>query len=432
MKAREAAFKAVHSALSQKSFVADMLDEWERAEHPNGQDLRLAWEIASGTVRMALALEHFAKQCAGRSKLNLKPKERALLYTALYQHAFMSRVPLYAIVDETVALTKRFCHSSFAGFLNAVLRKLSQTSLSLPQGDSVDELSVRTSFPPYFVKTLIADYGLEASKKILEAENLAPAIMARIRPRTHLSASINTPYLQIVQEHEPRIARLTENDRLPELARSQDLYLQNATPAQLVWNLAKDLKKPPESILDLCASPGGKLLALHDLFPQASLTANDVSEDKLRRLKENCSKYGLEAAIYCGKGEDFKAAPGSFDLIVLDVPCSNSGVLNKRPEARWRLSEEQLKQLEETQLRLLERASQLVAPEGEVWYLTCSILKQENEAIVTRACKLYGCRTRTQMTLLPDQSGWEGGFGAALFRSNSMDVHKSDRYLLRQ
>lgn len=408
MKAREAAFKAVHLALSQQAFVADFLDEWDRTEHPNGQDLRLAWEIASGTVRMALALEHFAKQCSGRPKLTLKAKERALLYTALYQHAFMTRVPLYAIVDETVALAKRHCHSSFAGFLNAVLRKLSQTALSLPQGDSIEELSVRFSFPANFVTALISDYDMDACKQILEAENLPPTPMARIRP-----GASPADYLHLIHEPEPRMATF-DNDKIQETARSQDLYLQNATPALLVWKLAEGLKKPPNNTLDLCASPGGKLLALHDLFPQASLTANDVSEEKLRRLKENCSKYGLKAAIHCGKGEEFQAEPGSFDLIVLDVPCSNSGVLNKRPEARWRLSEEQLKQLEETQLRLLKHARNLIAPNGEVWYLTCSILKRENEAIAARACQLYGYRTRTQMTFLPDRHGCEGGFGAAL------------------
>lgn len=404
MKAREAAYKAVQLALGQKAFVVDVLDEWKGTEHPSGQDLRFAWEIASGTVRMALALEHFAKQASGRQKLSLKTKERALLYTALYQHAFMSRVPLYAIVDETVALANQHCHSSFAGFLNAILRNLSQTILSLPQGDSIEELSVRFSFPLYFVKALISDYGLNVCKEILEAENLPPIPMARIRPGASLP-----DYLQIIH---PQIAKLIDNERLHEAAGNQDLYLQNATPAQLVWKLAEGLKKPPDNILDLCASPGGKLLAVHDLFPQASLTANDVSEEKLHRLKENCSKYGLKAAIHCGKGEEFQAESGSFDLVVLDVPCSNSGVLNKRPEARWRLSEEPLKQLEETQLRLLEHARQLVAPNGEVWYLTCSILKRENEAIVTRACQLFGYQSRAQITIIPDQDGWEGGFGA--------------------
>lgn len=409
MKAREAAYQAVHLALSQKAFVADVLDEWERAEHPSGQDLRLAWEIANGTVRMALALEYLAKQSSGRSKLSLKSKERALLYTALYQHAFMTRVPLYAIVDETVGLAKRHCHRSFAGFLNAILRKLNQTPLSLPQGHSAEEVSVRTSFPAYFVKALISDYGLDAARQILEVQNLPPTLMSRIRPGAPLP-----DFIHILHDQEPRIGKF-DPEKLPEAARSQNIYLQNATPAFLIWKLAENLKKPPGNVLDLCASPGGKLLALHDLYPQAALTANDVSEEKLRRLKENCSKYGLQVAIHCGKGEEFQAGPGSFDLVVLDVPCSNSGVLNKRPEARWRLTEEHLEQLERTQLRLLEHARKLVAPKGEVWYLTCSILKRENEKIAQRACQLYGYHMRTQTTILPGQNGWEGGFGAALF-----------------
>lgn len=418
MKAREAAYQAVLSALSQKTFVADTLGEWEKSTHPSKQDLHLAWEIASGTVRMARALDHLARQCAGLPKLTLKAKERALLYTALYQRAFMSRVPLYAIVDETVALAKRYCHRTFVGFLNAILRKLDRITLTLPQGDGVNDLSVRTSFPPFFVKELIQDYGLEIARQILQAENMPPSIMARIRPGAP-GASFDKTGFEVIHDKDPCVLKLTESGRLSELTELPDIYLQNVSPAVLVWKLARGWeKKSPGSILDLCASPGGKLLALHDLFPEAILSANDVSEEKLRRLKENCAKYGLKASISCEKGEDFAAA-SLFDLVILDVPCSNSGVLNKRPEARWRLSEEQLLQLQETQLRLLQRASQIVSPGGEVWFLTCSILKRENEEMVARACRLYGFSPREQISLLPNLQGWEGGFGAALYKANA-------------
>ena len=119
MTPREAAYQAVLASMQGKGFVSDRLFEWERSSLPNQKDLKLAWEIANGTVRMALALDHYALQCSGKSKLSLKNPERALLRTALYQHLYMTKVPLYAIVDETVSLAKRFFHRSFAGFLNA-------------------------------------------------------------------------------------------------------------------------------------------------------------------------------------------------------------------------------------------------------------------------------------------------------------------------
>src|SRR6187551_1476074 len=102
IKPREAAYKAVTAAFREEAYVADVLQQWTVNSNPSESDLHLAWEIANGTTRMRLALDHISKQCADR--LNLKLKERTLLYTALYQFFFMSRIPLYAIADETVSL----------------------------------------------------------------------------------------------------------------------------------------------------------------------------------------------------------------------------------------------------------------------------------------------------------------------------------------
>ncbi len=407
--ARAAAYQAVWTALKEEAFIADTLTQWVETAHPSKQDLNFAWEIANGSMRMALALDHFAKQCAERPKLSLKIKERALLYTALYQHIYMSRVPLYAIVDETVALAHRHCHSTFAGFLNAILRRLDRASLSLPVGDEPEALSVRSSFPPSFVKELIQDYGLMSAKQILEAENSPPPIMARIRNENSFKIE-NYPYLDLVQKD---MVRLKENTQLEHLAKSEELYIQNITPAALIANLTES-KINPHTILDLCASPGGKLLALHDRFPEATLYANDLSEEKLHRLKDNCRKYHLKVVFSCGRGEEYQGGP--FDLILLDVPCSNSGVLYKRPEARWRLTDESLCALEKIQLRLIGRASQLIAPGGELWFTTCSILKRENERLIAQACQHYSLKIKNSCTFLPNLEGWEGGFGAILIK----------------
>jgi 16S rRNA (cytosine967-C5)-methyltransferase len=389
---REAAFLAVLKALKEEAFVSDFLNRWEKSSHPSKQDLHLAWEIANGCVRMRLALDYLAKQAAGRSKLSMKAKERALLHTALYQVFYLSRIPLYAIVNETVAIAHRHCHPTFVRFLNAILRQLEKKPLTTPQGNSLEDLSIRYSYPLFFVQELVKDYGLEVAQEILEIENRPPTPMVRHR----------SPLLDV---------RPIDKEQIEALTHSSDQYIQNITQASLIWKLAEG--REPSSILDLCASPGGKLLALHDRFPEATLFANDVSEEKLKRLKENCSKYNLQVTISCSRGELF-AGKGPYDLVVLDVPCSNSGVLNKRPEARWRLSEEHLQQLAKTQLALLERARQIVAPGGEVWYLTCSLLKRENEEPVARACQLYGFTSRIQLTYLPNLQGWEGGFGSAL------------------
>lgn len=391
--AREAAFMAVWAAYREEAYVSDSLHAWEKSAQPTKKDLKLAWEIAHGTVRMKLALDYAAKQYAERSRLNIKTKERALLHTAMYQHIFMARIPLYAIVNESVAIARKHCHSTFAAFLNALLRKLDKIEFPdiFPKDDTMEALSIRFSYPPFYVKELMQDYGLNAAKSILEIQNRPPQPMARLRDQN-----------QVVP---------IDTNEIPQLAKRNDLYLQNITPAHLIWQLSEG--QNPKTILDLCASPGGKLLALHDRFPNADLSANDISEEKLTRLKENCSKYNLTVSLSCGPGEEFQSGK-LYDLVVLDVPCSNTGVLNKRPEARWRLSEKQLQELESTQLRLLEHARHLIAPKGEIWFMTCSILKRENENLIAKACMLFGYTVRKQLVVLPNSEGWEGGYAAAL------------------
>jgi 16S rRNA (cytosine967-C5)-methyltransferase len=317
-------------------------------------------------------------------------REKVLLRMAVYQHIFMDRVPLYAIVNETIEIAKRHCHESYCKFLDAILRKLAEGDHPLPQGDSISNLSIRYSFPSFFVEELIADYGLEKAKMVLEIGNKQAPVMARQR---------STGEIKIV-------------DDISEIKNSEDYYIQNATPFTLISRLSGEIKEP-NKILDLCASPGGKLIAVHDRFPNAAFFANDVSIEKLQILSENLLKYGIKAALSCSKGEVFKSDEG-FDLIILDVPCSNSGVLNKRPEARWRMTPENLKNLEKLQLALIENSISLLSKDGEIWYLTCSILKKENERLMEQACKKFNLKISRMETVLPNAEGWDGGFACAL------------------
>lgn len=393
--AREAAYLAVLSARHQDAYAADFLEQWRRSAHPSPQDYKMAQEIAYGTIRMAYALDFMAGQLADRKKLSLKPKERALLRCAIYQHAFMTRIPIYALVNESVALAKKYCHATFVAFLNAVLRRLSEVKLALPVGDSAEAQSVRLSYPLYFVQQVLKDYDHDVAREILELGNRPSPTMYRVRPGADVK----------VMDAETALANVASNSQY---------YIQNATPVHLMRTLSDAWGKgQPQSILDLCAAPGGKLLAVHDRFPQAHLYANDVSKKKLEILQSNAAKYGLKVQLSCLHGEEYRAEQ-PFDIAILDVPCSNTGVLNKRPEARWRLSEGYLLQQEQLQKKLLEHAVELIKPDGEIWYMTCSILKRENEALVQWAVEHLGLRVKKEERVLPTAEGWDGGYACAL------------------
>ena len=412
---REAAYLALLAAMREERFIADTLEKWAENLRPTPRDFHLAQQLAYGASQMALALDYLAEQSSKNKKLSLKGKERALLHIALYQHYFLDRVPLYAITDEMVKLARKYCHARFISYLNAMLRQLSSVSIqNLPQGDSIRELSIRYSYPIFFVEGVVKDYGLSQAKEILELGNLPSPTMVRVRPGHLIDDETD---LQMICKEPCLVARLKDTSSLFEIARSPDYYIQNVTPAFLMGQLCCSCQCPGR-VLDLCASPGGKLVALHDFFPEALLFANDVSADKIQRLSENCSKYGISPVMTCGKGEDF-ASKGQelFDVIILDVPCSNTGVLNKRPEARWRLSKVVLDDLEKIQLNLIEHAITLLEPQGELWYMTCSILKSENEKMVKNVCERYGLSVSAQYSVLPNRDGWDGGYACALFVS---------------
>lgn len=411
MPPREAAYIAVMASMRHTDFVIHSLERWMKNQNPSKLDFAFAYEIASGSARMALALDHIGAQLSSSKKLNLKLKERALLRTAIYQYCFMDKVPLYAIVNETLEIAKKYCHKTFIGYLNALLRRLEEKSYSLPQGVRPEDLSIRYSHPLYFVKALIHDYGNETAKEILARGNEPPKTMLRIRPKANLNEEV-TKSLKCQDEDGLPIAIVKKNVSLSSLSQLPDVYIQNATPVALVDSLAK-FTKTPSNILDLCASPGGKLLAAHDLYPQAKLFANDVSVEKLDRISQNLAKYGVEAHLNCGPGEEYPSHE-KFDLIILDVPCSNSGVLNKRPEARWRLDSAAIEDLKKIQLGLIKHAKDLLSQDGVIWFLTCSILKEENEELIEYARKHYGMDVKYERVILPNEKGWDGGFCALL------------------
>lgn len=415
--AREAAYLAVAAFYRKETFIAETLDRWNQQYSPIHVDLHFARQIAQGTVQRSASLDFLAGKLSEKKELDFPPSERALLHTAIYQYVFMDRVPLYALVNESVEIAKKYCYPNFFRYLNAILRKLPERNIPLPEGEGIDEISIRYSYPTFFVSELIREYGKEQASEILESGNTPSLTMVRFLPKKEEATKKEVmKELELIATQPYQMAIIRESGCISDIASSPDYYIQNITPILLMDHLRQN-GSVPKRVLDLCAAPGGKLLLAHDFYPEATLVANDVTPQKLRLLKQNCAKYGIEATLKCSDGSAFKEKI-PFDLIILDVPCSNSGVLNKRPEARWRLTEEKLNELEKRQLSLIENSVSQLSPQGEIWYLTCSILKRENEGIIEKACKLFNLEIRTQITQLPNLQGYDGGFACALHKKS--------------
>jgi 16S rRNA (cytosine967-C5)-methyltransferase len=289
----------------------------------------------------------------------------------LYQIYFLDRIPLYAILSESVDLAKKHLSSHFAKFLNAAFRNFEKKEVSYPS------VSIAYSYPPFFTERV-------PDLKVLAAMNHIYPVQARIR-KTH---------------------EMTVVTDFQAAANDCSLYIQNSTFVALMKKLSQFLKAPPETILDLASAPGGKLILAHDLFPDALLFANDLHT---KILQENLIKYHVKAHVTEMPAENYPNER-KFDLIICDLPCSNTGVLGKRPEARWRLNKESVGQHQEKQLTILQHAQTLLKEGGHIWYMTCSILKEENEEVVFKS----GLKKIFDETHLPTEQGEDGGYGAVL------------------
>lgn len=370
--ARQAAFRSVLASLREESFISDWLEKWAKENPPSDEDYRLAIEIANGTIRRLNTLEWIAKELSKGDPLQLKNREKALLYTALYQCVFTDKIPLYAIIHETVEIAKKQIHPSFGKFLNQLLRRIENQTFELPQDPSISY-----SYPSYFIEKLKHFYP-DSYLDILKIGNEPPKTFAR------KIGSLPFEY------------KLLKGKEIQGYSHNPDYYIQNPTPGHLLEYLSKQTQINPKKILDLCASPGGKSLMLTDLFPKAHITANDVSAHKTRVLEENFKKYQMPISITAFDGREYPLEE-KFDLVVVDAPCSNTGVLGRRSEARWRLNEKSVDELCLLQKQLVKRAMELLREGGELWYLTCSILPIENAGL------------QNGFYFLPNKIGEDGG-----------------------
>ncbi|NBO24339.1 MAG: hypothetical protein EBU93_03770, partial [Chlamydiae bacterium] len=261
------------------------------------------------------------------------------------------------------------------------------------------------SLPLEFVKKIKQDYPQDW-KYFLETTISRPKM-------TYLNLDPKKQEGEVAYQTERLTYQVLKKDPSSlKIFQSKKAYIQNPTPGILIDNLSSGMD--PKTILDLCSAPGGKLILTHYLFPQAQLYANEISSERMKRLEENLQKYDLHPTLFCQDGKNFQYDQ-KFDLIIIDAPCSNSGVLNKKPEAKFRLEEKNLQELKETQKQLITQAVLQLSQHGIIFYLTCSVLKEENEEIIHQILHENPKLKLLKMkTLLPDLNGLDGGFGAAI------------------
>ncbi len=414
-----------------RALCADALREWERGSIHSDEILHRALasaelaqadrafltELFFGVLRHLRALDFWiACLRAGR----IDAEVRALLRLGLYQIFFL-RVPAHAAVFETVSLARV---AAVRGLLNGVLRRALREKAHLETRLAQQPVPVRLSHPDFLWERWLARHGEAAATKLCAANNEASAIFFRVNGlRTSreelMCAPLGVEYGAEVFPGHPWVLRV---GRIPAQWLEQGLgYVQD--PSTL---LAPDLldPQPGECVWDACAAPGGKTTYVaQKMGDQGRILACDMYESRVERLRQNAARLGLRAVEVFQSDSLLpfeEGAPGAgvaFDRILLDVPCSNTGVLRRRVDVRWRLTEEDFVRMPVIQFAFVRRALEVLKPGGVLVYSTCSIEPEENEAVVERARReLPGVRVEEMRTVLPEISGRDGAFAARLVR----------------
>lgn len=447
---RRHAIEVVSMALSGRAFAQDEIDA--RSGQLAAADRRLLTEIVCGVVRRRLTLDRVLQAFASRPIHRLDPAILQILRVAAYQVLFMDRVPPHAAVNESVRLARATGHAKASGFVNAVLRELlrsiSMTDSAegpadrlvprdggwlrfsrpvLPDpGDRAAHLSAAYSYPPWAVRRWIERFGEETAVEIMRASNLPPA--TTVRPN---ASRLDADALVQRLAAEGVEARALEGGRCVELPRGVvpfalesfvrgEFQPQDDSAAKVAPLLDP---RPGERILDLCAAPGGKATHLAELAQgKARIDAVDVSRDKLALLEANLSRLGLKGVeCFASDGAAFaRERPGAYDAVLVDAPCSNSGVLRRRVEARWRLNRSVIEELVVMQWELLGAAVAALKPGGRLVYSTCSLEREENQDMTQRAADTFGLDVVEETQTLPSRE--HDGAYAALLRKPEGDT----------
>lgn len=417
--ARELALVALREWRVGKNFADLILARLLRLSDLAGPDRAFTTELFYGMLRNLSLLDFWIGSLRSG---HLNPDARDLLRLGLYQ-LFLLKTPEHAAVYETVQVAGARARS----LVNAVLRNALRGREDLLGKSDRQDLSVRSSHPQFLIDRWTQRFGAENTAALCEWNNRPALIYARINRLKRseddfLSQAGSTPSADRTPQHgiPANFVHLTSVP-IDALAGGH-CYIQDPSTATACLLLDP---RPGENILDACAAPGGKTGYLAELMEnQGAIVACDRDDGRIRTLQDNLERLGVEIARFVrhdwssGEPPPNAAAVSSFDRILVDAPCSNTGVMRRRVDLRWRLSPRDFLRMREEQLRILRTTIPLLKAGGTLVYSTCSIEPEENDDVVTSITREFPfLKSVEQVSLLPFRNKFDGAFAAKLIRT---------------
>ena len=385
------------------------------------RDAALAHALYDGVIRRWLTLEYLIQSGLKSQFRDLEPPLRAVLLLGSAQLVLMDRIPAHAAINEAVEWAKKHIRPGAGAMVNAVLRRVSESvgqrtgpwngqMGTLPMGDGSKQLhgvslpeepnhrlGVATSMPRGLLERLVAQHPVEDVRALCMQALANPPTVLSVR---FAQESIPSGWTQPHEREGHALWTGPRDELAPLLATRAGVWAQDPASSEAVESI-RHLK--PKRIIDLCAGQGTKTRQLAHTFPEAKIIATDVDSDRHRTLSKVFE--GHERVRVVSMAEIKQAERGRADLVLLDVPCSNTGVLGRRVEARYRADAAAIKRLARIQRQIIEQATELLTPDGLILYATCSVDREENQDQARWASERFGLSIACERQTLPASRG---------------------------
>lgn len=351
----------------------------------DGQNRQQANEYVQGILRRKSYLDFLISEYSAVSIAEMKPKFKNILRLGMYDLLFMDGTPDYAAINEAVEIAKKEMSSKSGDLTNAVLRRLQRDMENLPRPKSEDrtELIATTFSHPYWlVQRYVKRFGEREAFQLMQANNRRPEYFVRVNGlKTNAkNFSLRLEKAGIDFEESEWLPGYYKVNSLSEI-RSKGWFEKGLCQVQdIAAGFAPTIldPQPGENVYDLCAAPGTKTIVMADLMAnKGEILAVDNNGDRISLIAENVTNYGAEI-VKVQRADVTEERFKLVNAVLLDAPCSGTGVLSKRADLRWRRKPEQLEEFVKLQAELLDAAGNMVSKGGRLVYSTCSLEPEEN------------------------------------------------------
>ncbi len=354
------------------------------------QDRSFITRLVEGTLERLLTLDFYINSYSSVKVGKMKPLIRTLLRLSVYQLKYMDQVPDSAVCNEAVKLAGKRGFKSLSGFINGVLRNIARNTKedyhALENKDRIGYLEVAYSTPRWMIEKWLKEYAYETVKGMLAAQ------FEESRGTTvRVNQSVNTTeeLLEILQkeniaavkgDYNDTALKLLDYETMDTIKAFSDGRFTVQDESSMLIGLISGVKAG-DYIIDVCAAPGGKSLHAADLlYGTGKVDARDLTEYKVALIHENIARMGfhnITASCMDAKELDEESI-GKADIVIADLPCSGLGVIGKKPDIKYNMTEEKQKELVMLQREILTTVSRYVKEEGILIYSTCTVNKDEN------------------------------------------------------